>query len=102
MVEEICRRELGNLGMEREGSRVEAYVTSDESAVNEVKGVVIKRRRPDVKRVVDDMVEEKEMGRIAVLVCGPSRMADEVRDAVRGVLARGVKGVEFVDETFGR
>jgi len=39
--------------------------------------------------------------RVAVLVCGPSAMADEARIAVHGVMKRGCFGIEYFEESFG-
>ncbi|KFZ12368.1 hypothetical protein V502_07118 [Pseudogymnoascus sp. VKM F-4520 (FW-2644)] len=62
--------------------------------------------RPDVRGKVLEVVQEvREAGsqgrRIAVLVCGPAGMADEARGAVHVALKSGMRGVEYIEESFG-
>ncbi|KFY92796.1 hypothetical protein V498_04766 [Pseudogymnoascus sp. VKM F-4517 (FW-2822)] len=62
--------------------------------------------RPDVTgKVLENLREVREAGRqggrIAVLVCGPAGMADEARVAVHAALKSGMRGVEYIEESFG-
>ncbi|OBT63156.1 hypothetical protein VE03_07832 [Pseudogymnoascus sp. 23342-1-I1] len=62
--------------------------------------------RPDVTgKVLESLREAREAGsqggRIAVLVCGPAGMADEARVAVHAALKSGMRGVEYIEESFG-
>jgi hypothetical protein len=56
--------------------------------------------RFDVGQIVRDEVLGGEGGDVAVVVCGPPGMADEVRRAVGEVAGRSRRGVVFVDEAF--
>ena len=63
--------------------------------------------RPDVRGIVE-REGRRQVGSMAVGVCGPGGLADEVRAAVRGVLfggrragGDGGRSVEFWEEGFG-
>ncbi|KAL1836012.1 hypothetical protein VTJ49DRAFT_5694 [Mycothermus thermophilus] len=58
------------------------------------------RRRPDLGRVVDDVFRSRQEDRVAVLVCGPREMAQELRGHV-GVWAGKGRKVWFHSEGFG-
>ena len=63
------------------------------------RGVEVRRGRPDV----GDLVEREaavQVGAMAVGCCGPGRLGDEVRGAVRREVGRG-RAVEYVEEGFG-
>ena len=53
--------------------------------------------RPNVKLVLEGEVKE-QVGAMAVTVCGPGSLGDNVREAVRGVQHRGT--VDFIEESF--
>lgn len=53
--------------------------------------------RPNVKLLLETEVKE-QTGAMCVTVCGPGSLADNVRDAVRGVQEHGV--VDFIEESF--
>lgn len=54
--------------------------------------------RPNIPVLLRKEVSE-QAGAMCVTVCGPGALADDVRSAVRGVLAEG-KVVDFVEESF--
>ncbi len=58
------------------------------------------RRRPDLKKVVDDAFKHGNEERVAVLVCGPDEMARETREHVRHWVMKG-RSVWFHSESFG-
>lgn len=58
------------------------------------------RKRPDLKRIVDDTFRKGAEDRVAVLVCGPAGMAREVRGYVSPWVERG-REVMWHDESFG-
>ncbi|EGY17138.1 uncharacterized protein VDAG_00820 [Verticillium dahliae VdLs.17] len=58
------------------------------------------RRRPDLRRIIDDTFRGGPDERVAVLVCGPASMAREVRRHVGAWVYRG-RDVFFHDESFG-
>ncbi|KAJ9148644.1 Ferric/cupric reductase transmembrane component 2 [Pleurostoma richardsiae] len=58
------------------------------------------RRRPDLKKVVDDAFRHGSEERVAVLVCGPEEMGREVRGHV-GAWVRKGRVVWWHNEAFG-
>ncbi|KAL2127552.1 hypothetical protein VTI74DRAFT_10558 [Chaetomium olivicolor] len=58
------------------------------------------RKRPDLKQIVDDLFKHGQEERVAVLVCGPSEMARELREHV-GVWVRKGRSVWWHKEGFG-
>ncbi|KAJ4292991.1 hypothetical protein N0V88_005655 [Collariella sp. IMI 366227] len=58
------------------------------------------RKRPDLKNIVDDLFKHGQEERVAVLVCGPSEMARELREHV-GVWVRKGRSVWWHKEGFG-
>ena len=58
------------------------------------------RKRPDLRRIVDETFRKSADDRVAVLVCGPHRMTKEVRDHVSPWVSRG-REVIWHDESFG-
>ncbi|ATY65330.1 Flavo transmembrane component [Cordyceps militaris] len=58
------------------------------------------RRRPDFTNIVDEAFRLSAQGVVAVVVCGPKEMADEVRRCVRPWVMKGRK-VWYHNESFG-
>lgn len=58
------------------------------------------RRRPDLKKVVDEMFAHGPEERVAILVCGPTKMGKTVRKQV-GRYVREGRDVWFHNEGFG-
>lgn len=58
------------------------------------------RRRPDFAQIVDEAFRLSAQGTVAVVVCGPKEMADEVRRCVRPWVMKGRK-VWYHNESFG-
>jgi ferredoxin-NADP reductase len=58
------------------------------------------KKRPDVKRIIDDAFRKDNQGSVAVMVCGPAEMAKDVRDAVRPWVMRD-RRVHWHNEAFG-
>ncbi|KAK2015445.1 ferric reductase like transmembrane component [Colletotrichum eremochloae] len=58
------------------------------------------RKRPDLRKIVDDVFKQGAEERVAVLVCGPSAMGREVREYVGAWVMRGRK-VVWHNEGFG-
>ncbi|KAK1994298.1 hypothetical protein LX36DRAFT_660705 [Colletotrichum falcatum] len=59
-----------------------------------------RRKRPDLRKIVDDVFRQGAEERVAVLVCGPSAMGREVREYVGAWVMRGRK-VVWHNEGFG-
>jgi NAD(P)H-flavin reductase len=58
------------------------------------------RRRPDLQKIVDDTFRHGQGEKIAILVCGPSEMARELRERVTPWVMKG-RDVWWHDESFG-
>jgi NAD(P)H-flavin reductase len=58
------------------------------------------RKRPDLKKVVDDLFKYGHEERVAVLVCGPNEMARELREHL-GVWVHRGRSVWYHKEGFG-
>ncbi|PWY68399.1 FRE family ferric-chelate reductase [Aspergillus heteromorphus CBS 117.55] len=58
--------------------------------------------RPDVESLVLEHAHEAQLSEssAAVLVCGPSALADETRAAVHLAMRRGYRGIRYVEESF--
>ena len=115
MVHEIFNRELSTLPASP-NVRVSTFITgkvkSSESTIRssdddekpvgqDVVSLGIAYGRPNLKALVENMAEEKGKGSMAVFVCGPAGMADQMRVVVKGCLDRGVRRIELIEEVFG-
>lgn len=58
------------------------------------------RKRPDLKKIVDDVFKHGADEKVAVVVCGPEEMARELRDCVSPWVGRG-RRVFWYNEGFG-
>lgn len=58
------------------------------------------RKRPDLRRIVDETFRKSAEERVAVLVCGPDGMAREIRGYVSSWVEKG-REVIWHDESFG-
>lgn len=58
------------------------------------------RRRPDLKKVVDEVFGHEPEERVAILVCGPAKMGKQVRKQVGRYVRQG-REVWFHNEGFG-
>lgn len=99
----VLRDFAGLLGDEKVD--MEVHITQDKEVLDEVlgedlKSVRIVARRPDVSGVVERATEDAGRERLAVVACGPARMADEARRASVEMLGRGYRGVEYFEESF--
>ncbi|KAG2008241.1 metalloreductase [Coprinopsis cinerea AmutBmut pab1-1] len=58
--------------------------------------------RLDVVRLLrEELMESEDAGDLGVVVCGPSGMSDDVRNAVSELGAKAKRGIVFIDEAFG-
>ncbi|XWW99299.1 hypothetical protein V2A60_007308 [Cordyceps javanica] len=58
------------------------------------------RRRPKFEKIIDEAFKLSAQGVVAVVVCGPKEMADEVRRCVRPWVMKG-RRVWYHNESFG-
>lgn len=62
--------------------------------------VRIRSGRPDIFQEVSNAVNDSAGSDLAVIACGPGPMADDARRAVVDMLAKGVSGIEYFEESF--
>lgn len=84
---------------------LEVHVTQDVKNTEDVPLDGMKRvkwmpGRPDVLSSVEEATKEAGCERLAVVACGPAKMADETRKACVDMLGRGFGGVEYFEESF--
>jgi predicted ferric reductase len=84
---------------------MEVHVTRREEAYDDVLGeelrsVRLMTGRPEVGASVEYMAKEAGRQSLAVMACGPARMADEARKASVEMLGAGYSGVEYFEESF--
>ncbi|KAJ9149326.1 Ferric reductase like transmembrane component [Pleurostoma richardsiae] len=106
---DVARLDLaGALGAGR--LALDVYITKDEAAVAEAEagdggwagqGVRVLPGRPDVRAEVECAARAAGGGSLAVVACGPARMADDARRAVVDVLGRWGSNIEYFEESFG-
>jgi ferredoxin-NADP reductase len=80
-------------------AETETLVDADDEKGLIEQGVLIKRKRPDLRDIVDEAFSG-HVARVAVLVCGPAGMGDQLRYEVGRWVRRG-KDVFYHAEAFG-
>jgi NAD(P)H-flavin reductase len=91
------------LGDER--CTLEVHVTQDIEQKDDIpgnppRGVSIVSGRPRVHSSVEEAAEDAGQQSLAIVACGPARMADEARRASVQMLANGYAGIEYFEESF--
>ena len=91
------------LGDER--CTLEVHVTQDVEHKDDIpdhvpRGVSIVVGRPNVHLSVEEAAQDAGQQSLAIVACGPARMADEARRASVQMLANGFRGVEYFEESF--
>lgn len=91
------------LGDER--CTLEVHVTQDVEHKDDIpdhppRGVSILNGRPNVHSSVSEAAEGAGQRPLAVVACGPARMADEARKSSVQMLADGHAGIEYFEESF--
>lgn len=84
---------------------LEVHVTQDVEHKDDIpdqnsRGVSIVVGRPNVMLSVEEAAEDSGQHSLAVVACGPARMADEARKASVQMLANGFRGIEYFEESF--
>lgn len=81
--------------------------TSHELSSNALNGefrVRVFYQRPEILQVVTEAIAKHEsgggVGRLAVVSCGPGRMAEDARAAVVKMLGEGHDALDFFPESF--
>ncbi|KAF9691779.1 hypothetical protein EKO04_010513 [Ascochyta lentis] len=84
---------------------LEVHVTQDVEHKDDIpeqapRGVTIEVGRPNVNLSVDEAAQDAGRQSLAVVACGPARMADEARKASVRMLGKGFTGVDYFEESF--
>lgn len=87
--------------------KLTAHVTQDDEFKDDVlqvgknpKWTIIKAGRPDVHSAVDEAAREAGKQSLAVVACGPAKMADNVRQACVRAISKGHREIEYFEESF--
>ncbi|KAH8812330.1 ferric reductase like transmembrane component-domain-containing protein [Xylogone sp. PMI_703] len=99
----VLREDFHGL-LENSNLSVEVYLTKSDSVsqlAKEIKEVQFFHGRPHVHGEVEDAVRDfQDQGSLAVVACGPAKMADDTRKAVVDMLGRGLQPIEYFEERF--
>lgn len=84
---------------------LEVHVTQDIEHKDDIpdqvpRGVTIEVGRPNVHSSVVAAAQDAGRQSLAIVACGPARMADEARKASVQMLGKGFRGVEYFEESF--
>lgn len=84
---------------------LEVHVTQDVEQKDDIpdltpSGVTIVVGRPNVNLSVEEAAEDAGHQPLAVMACGPARMADEARRASVQMLGKGFRGIDYFEESF--
>ncbi|KAM0287044.1 hypothetical protein ACHAQH_000729 [Verticillium albo-atrum] len=102
--EDVVKRDFGPL-IGSEKVSVKICIThredfSDDALSALPKAARVRFGRPDVPAEVEDAVGAAQAGSLAVVACGPARMADDARRAVVDSLGHTEAKVEYFEESF--
>lgn len=91
--------------LEDERCTLEVHVTQDVEHKDDIprqtpRGVSVVIGRPNVSQSVREAAQDAGKRPLAIVACGPARMADEARKASVQMLANGFRGVEYFEESF--
>ncbi|OQD97272.1 hypothetical protein PENVUL_c084G06606 [Penicillium vulpinum] len=103
-IQDVSRREL-KPALERSDFRASFYATRDSSASSEDPtdfGFDIQSGRPHLQSLIMSRACDacSASTSLAILVCGPPRMADEARAATHLAMRQGYHSIKFVEESF--
>ncbi|KAJ6118066.1 hypothetical protein N7471_013943 [Penicillium samsonianum] len=103
-IQDVSRRELKH-ALKREDFSASFYATRDSTASSEDPtdfGFDIQSGRPHLKSLIMSRAcDACSAGTtLAILVCGPPRMADEARAATHLAMRQGYRSIKFVEESF--
>lgn len=85
--------------------KLEVHVTQDVEHKDDIpdhapRGVTFEAGRPNVRSLVEEAAQDVGQQSLAIVACGPARMADEARKASVQMLAKGFSGVAYFEESF--
>lgn len=96
----FTRSSADNRNHEEESVLADGSLEMDELQPAEEPITPVARERPDLRKIVDEVFRQGLEEKVAVLVCGPTNMARELRRHVGNWVARG-REVFWHDESFG-
>ncbi|KAI9888317.1 MAG: hypothetical protein M1814_000592 [Vezdaea aestivalis] len=92
---------LFSTGTSQEKSSLDTTSSADSnSAASSEPKKIIQFERPDVPRIINEVIEDK-VGSMSVFACGPPSMADDTRATIAKALRSGVTDVEYFEDQFG-
>ena len=100
----VLQEDFGDL-LNNEQVLVDIYLTKESaSSLTDLGGlpktVRVHYGRPQVRPEVEDLARNCRGRSLAVIACGPARMADDARKAVVDALSRGRPAIEYFEESF--
>jgi ferric-chelate reductase len=103
-IQDVARRELRH-ALKREDFSASFYATRDSTTYSEDPtdfGFEIQSSRPQLQSLIMSRAcDACSAGTsLAILVCGPPRMADEARAATHLAMRQGHRSIKFVEESF--
>ena len=105
-VEEVLRHDIpaglldGKINMEVFLTRGFSNNSDDDGPPEWSKEVNAVPGRPDVYSTVEYAAYSSDGGSLAIISCGPAKMADDSRQAVVAMLGKGFRKIEYFQEAF--
>jgi NAD(P)H-flavin reductase len=102
LVEDVIKKDIGDL-LFSERLTVQVYTTSMVDQLenpDHAPSVRFHRRRLDVHALVGEATERAKGGNLAVVACGPARMADDTRQAAVSATGKTSCDVQYFEEDF--
>lgn len=89
----------GDMGVSDDSDNA-AGVEMDSIPPRATRSSVRNSKRPDLKKIVDETFRKSQLDNVAILVCGPTEMARELRNSVTPWVMKG-RNVWWHNESFG-
>lgn len=104
LAEDVLNEDIGDL-IESKKLSLTICITHQETPGDDAlssfpKAINVQYRRPNVSGAVEDAAKAAGTQSLAVVACGPARMADDARRAVVNQLSEKTPRVEYFEESF--
>ncbi|KAI9151447.1 Ferric/cupric reductase transmembrane component B [Paramyrothecium foliicola] len=102
LVEDVLNKDFGDL-LASEQLTVEVYIKTlpeQGGIIDAPSSVHVHRRRLDAAALVSAAAKRAEGQNLAVVACGPARMADDTRRATIDTMDRGSGDIQYFEENF--
>jgi NAD(P)H-flavin reductase len=101
-VKDLCEKELTSAFRRSDFEAILSATNGDDFSQDVEKSTAyqIQTTRPDVRSLVMSMATQSEGSSVAVLVCGPTAMVDEVRVATKEALLQTKRDIGYYEEAF--